>query len=92
MVSMGDLSLLHRSLLVRSQAVHVQLSSSMRLGLEVRQLESRPVSSRSLLLVTLLSANPVLRWLGTMPRQLAVTDLFLFISILKAEGRMLLQP
>lgn len=92
MISVGDLSLLHGCLLVRSQAVLGQFSSSVSLGLEVRQLESRPVSSRSLLLMTLLSANSVLRWLGTAARQLALTDLFLFISILKAEGRLLLQP
>ena len=91
MISIGDLSLLHRCLLGGSQAVQCQLSSCMRLGLEVRQLDSRPVSSGSLLPMTLLSASLILSWLGAAPREVAVTDLFLFVSILRAEGRMLLQ-
>lgn len=81
-------SLLQRRLLGGSQAVLGQFCSCMRLGLKVRQLESRPVRSHSVLLMILLCANSILSWLGTMSRQLAVTDLFIF----RAEGRMLLQP
>lgn len=92
MVGVGELSLLHYCLLGRSQAGHSWFSRSMRLGLEVGQLASCPVSSPSMLLMTLLSPRSALRWVDRPPVQLTMTGVFLFVSILRAEGRMLLQP
>lgn len=77
-------SLLHAALKGSSQAGLCCLSSCMRLGLEVGQLEACPVISCFMLLLVLLRSS------GTTGRRPPGMSHILFINTVSAEGSMLL--